>query len=382
MSRGAPGSPALPRELIITIAGLTTRMDWKRRFLTPPHPLPPHPRELDSILPNLCRGEGLLGVVVIAELLAVVIVIAAGGLTPFDWVALGRVSMMALWITLLSALLLCLCRSWLAELGRVQAAALSYAVILAVTATCGAAAQGVMLMMSPVPGVSFSVSKLFEVILIAAIPAGILLRYLFLQQQLRVQQRAELESRIQALQSRIRPHFLFNSMNMIASLIGSDPVKAERVVEDLSDLFRHALTGNHTLVPLRDELNLCRRYLALEKMRLGDRLKTVWEVGDYGAGAQIPCLSLQPVLENAVYHGIQLLPEGGEIVVKVRRQKNRIEISVTNPRNPRMQHNRGNKMAMQNIQSRLEAHFGPSASVHTEVRENCYITHISYPVAV
>jgi two-component system sensor histidine kinase AlgZ len=343
--------------------------------------LPKYPLERDGLIPDLCRGEGLFGMVVTAELLSLLIVIADKGLRPIDWFAFGSVSLLALWITLLCALLLCLLRGSLARLGMVKGFALSYTLILMVTACCSMAGQFLMNYLDPQSTTRiFDSWKVIEHILITAIPAGILLRYLYLQQQLRLQQRAELESRIQALQSRIRPHFLFNSMNMIASLIGSDPDKAERVVEDLADLFRHALTDSQTLIPLREELSLSRRYMALEQLRLGDRLSVVWEVGDYGTGVQIPCLTIQPVLENAVYHGIQLLPEGGEVLVQVSRHKDRILIDVANPRNPRIQHNKGNKMAMNNVQTRLVAHFGVSATVEAEVTEDRYITHISYPV--
>lgn len=353
------------------------------KFKLPSRQQTVHRGDSDGFLPNLCVGEGLLAVVVIAELMAILIVIVDTGLRYFDWMLLGKASMLTLWIALLSAMVLCLARGWLNELPAAKGATLSYLLILLVTVISTAVAQWTMLWMLPDTGFQyFSYWLLLENVIIAAIPAGILLRYLLLQQQLRLQQKAELESRIQALQSRIRPHFLFNSMNMIASLIGSDPIKAERVVEDLADLFRHALTGNHTLVPLRDELNLCRRYINLEKMRLGERLSIVWEISDYGSGVQIPCLTLQPVLENAVYHGIQLLPEGGEIEVRVHRVKNQIEITVKNPRNPRIQHNKGNKMAMKNVLHRLEAHFGNSSSVSANIDKNCYITRISYPVNV
>lgn len=338
-------------------------------------------RDADYLFPNLCQGEGLLGVVVTAELLSILIVVVDSGVGRFDWMSLGLTSLMALWVTLLSASGLCLSRDMLAEHSRTVSAVVSYSFILVITALTSLAGQWSMTMLDiNHDGARVDLWRLLDHVIIAAIPAGILLRHLYLQQMLRVQQRAELESRIQALQSRIRPHFLFNSMNIIASLIGSDPEKAETVVEDLADLFRHALTDNHTLVPLRDELNLCRRYLAIEKLRLGDRLEAVWQIDDYGSGVQIPSLTLQPVIENAVYHGIQLLPEGGEIVVTVSREGDRIRIAVQNPRNPRMQHNKGNKMAIANVQTRLQAHFGASASIQAEVRENCYITHINYPV--
>ncbi len=335
--------------------------------------------DVDYVLPDLCRGEGLLGVVVIAELLALLITVVAGGLLPFNWVMLGQISVLALWISLLSALVLCKANPKLVGLSFVSGALISYALILGVTLVSSVGAE--LLLSYGFRGRPLDATQVLENVLIAAIPAGVVLRFLFLQQQLRIQQRAELESRIQALQSRIRPHFLFNSMNMIASLIGSDPEKAERVVEDLSDLFRRALTDSQTLVPLREELALSRSYLQLEKLRLGDRLQTVWEIGDYGAGVQIPCLTLQPVLENAVYHGIQMLPDGGEIQIRVKRIADRIEINVSNPRNPRMKHNKGSKMAMSNVRHRLEAHFGPSAKLRFEADDTRYVTSISYPVS-
>ena len=335
----------------------------------------------DSIMPDFCKGEGLLAVVVIAELLALLIALVKSGLPQFDWVFFARVSMMALWISLLSALVFCRLRAWLSKLDLTHAAAFSFGIILLVALFCGAVAEGVIWWLSPQSiEQKYNLWRPLEFILIAAIPAGILLRYLYLQQQLRVRQRAELEARIQALQSRIRPHFLFNSMNMVASLIGSDPEKAERVIEDLCDLFRHALTDTQVLVPLREELSLSRRYLALEKLRLGDRLVTNWQIGDYGESVMIPCLTLQPVIENAVYHGIQLLQEGGEIVVEVKRKNDQIEIVVTNPLHRVQQQHKGNRMAMHNIRERLHAHFGSDASVTAETTENCYITRIQYAI--
>ena len=339
------------------------------------------PSSQDGFLPDFCQGEGLLAVVVISELLALLIAVVSHGLPSFDWVFFAKASMMSLWISLLSALLLCKLRPWLSQQEYTKAAFVSFISILLVAFFCGALAEGVLWWVSPEAAAeSFDFWQPFEFFLIAAIPAGILLRYLFLQQQLRVRQRAELEARIQALQSRIRPHFLFNSMNMVASLIGSDPEKAERVIEDLSDLFRHALTDTHLLVPLREELSLCRRYLALEKLRLGERLTTTWKIGDYGEGVMIPSLSLQPVLENAVYHGIQLLQDGGEIIIEVKRSNDEIEIIVTNPLHRVQQQQKGNRMAMHNIRQRLHAHFGSGATVSAEAAENCYVTRIKYPV--
>ena len=334
-------------------------------------------------LPDLCQGQGLGAVLIISELLALLITIAGGGLENFDWVKFSKVSLLSLWIALLSAMVLCRCNRRLSLLGHVSAAFISFFLVLLVTLFCGAVSEAVLWWFSgAASNEQFNADNIIEYLVMAAIPASILLYFLYLQQQIRVRERVELESRIQALQSRIRPHFLFNCMNMIASLIGSDPEKAERVVEDMSDLFRYALSDSRTLVSLSEELSLCRRYMALEKMRLGDRLSTRWEIGDYGQGVEIPSLMLQPVLENAVYHGIQKRPDGGEVFVSVRREGDRIQIVVTNPvQRGSQQRHKGNKMALQNIRQRLYAHFGSTAEATVEVKENCYIMSVSYPIS-
>lgn len=357
------------------------RLHWRdwcnwRRWLPQQRPISLY--EVDYFLPDLCRGEGLLGVVVVSLLLSLLVAVARFGVAGFDWVGFAGIAFMALWIALLGALALCRCNRWLVSIGHGWTALICYLVVLAVAALVAVVAQ---LALTWSGGGPPGFAAALDALVVTAIPAGVLLRQLYLQQQLRIQQRAELEARIQALQARIRPHFLFNSMNMIASLIGSDPEKAERVVEDLADLFRRALTDAQTLVPLREELALCRSYMAIEKMRLGDRLRTEWEIGDYGAGVQIPCLSLQPVLENAVYHGIQLLPEGGTVEVRVQRAGDKINITVRNPFNPRMRHNRGSRSAMDNVRNRLRAHFGPRARVEFIADGDNFVTVLSYPLA-
>jgi two-component system sensor histidine kinase AlgZ len=333
----------------------------------------------DYLLPDLCHGEGLLGMIILAEMLSTLMVIAANGLVTFDWAFFARMSLMALMITLVSASILSKANRFLVGASRAVGVLVSYGLVLLTTLLCTGLAE-----IARTSGASAPLFDPLQVgrhLALTALPAAIVLSYLLLHNELRKQQRAELQARIQPLQSRIRPHFLFNIMNMIASLIGSDPEKAERVVEDLSDLFRQALADAQTLIPLREELALCRSYLALEQLRLGDRLKVVWQISDYGVDAKIPCLTLQPVLENAIYHGIQLLPDGGEINVSVKRVKDRMEIVVRNPSYPRMHYNKGAKMAIENVRLRLQAHFGPGAQVTSEARESSYITRISYPLA-
>lgn len=334
----------------------------------------------DYLLPDLCRGQGLFLIVMLSLLVSLLVVVARSGLVDFDWLLLGEISFLALWIAFLSAVSLCWLQRWSRMENPRVFAGVTYSVVLVITALCSLIGLWTVHHWLPETPRSFSIWRVVENLVLAAIPAGILLRYLFLQQRYRQQQRAELEARIQALQSRIRPHFLFNSMNLIASLIVSNPGKAEQVVEDLSDLFRYALGDSQNLIPLRDEIALCRRYLELEKLRLGDRLQVQWRIGDYGDGVTIPCLTLQPLLENAIYHGVQMLEEGGCIEIAVNRKGNRVEIDVTNPRHAVLEYNRGNRMAKENVRRRLEAHFGGSAAVESEATEDSFTTRIRYTV--
>ncbi len=168
-------------------------------------------------------------------------------------------------------------------------------------------------------------------ILVTGLVAGVVLHYLYLEQAWRRQVEAEAQARLAALQARIRPHFLFNSLNTIASLLRLAPNQAESVLEDLADLFRAALNEAPTRT-LEAEFDLVRRYLAIEQVRLGDRLQVQWALADLPLQAQIPSLSLQPLVENAVYHGIQARPEGGVIQIQGRRLANgRLQVRLQNP---------------------------------------------------
>jgi len=322
-----------------------------------------------------CCGS-LLGVLLIGQLVFVVMSWLVGGPLLVGWMVLGKVWLLALGVSVLAGLFVVLVERVVWAAFAATEAVLSYTVM------------GAVLMMA-VLVIEFSLYTVFdplferfnigEALVSALLLSGLLLHILHLDRQVKMLHSLADASRIQELQARIRPHFLFNSMNIIASLIATNPGKAEQVVVDLAELFRRVLDDAHTLVPLREELALCRSYLALEKLRLGKRLQTEWEIGDYG-DVQIPSLSLQPVLENAVYHGIQLLPEGGLIKISVKRVNNRLILTVGNPRSQRMQHNKGSKMAIDNVQKRLIAHFGPTAVVRAERMDNHYITHINFPV--
>ncbi len=187
------------------------------------------------------------------------------------------------------------------------------------------------------------------------------------------------ESRLQALQARIRPHFLFNSLNAVLSLIRSDTKRAEMALEDLSDLFRVLMADNRQLSTLQQEVDLCRRYLSLEQLRLGDRLQIEWRIDDMPRDAQIPPLVLQPLLENAVYHGIEPRSEPGVIDINMFLRNEQVHIVLRNPYQRDGAHHAGNKMAMENIRERLSLHFDVEASLTVTLRDDLYQVHIIIP---
>jgi len=187
------------------------------------------------------------------------------------------------------------------------------------------------------------------------------------------------EARLQALQARIRPHFLFNSINAVLSLIRSNPQRAEQALMDMADLFRVLMADNRQLAPLEKEVELCRQYLELEKLRLGERLQVAWHIDKMPKDALIPPLVLQPLLENAVYHGIEPVAEAGEISIAIYRKRDEVHIVLINPYRQEGSHHAGNKMALGNIRERLALHFDAEASLQTKVGDGSYQIHIVLP---
>ncbi len=330
-------------------------------------------------IPDLCRPQALLLLVLVTELLALMLVVATSGLRPFDWEALGLVSFQMQCVAILSAALLCALRLRLNRWADRLAGSVCYLLILAVSAVTSLAGQwllqGFWQWLTP------DWWLLGRDLLITAIIAGVALRYLYLQQQLHNQQQAELRARVQALQSRIRPHFLFNSLNSIASLIAIDSNTAERLVEDLAELFRASL-AEPALVPLEDELALCRHYMDIEQLRLGERLQVDWQLALGETPVTMPSLLLQPLLENAVFHGIEPRPEGGRVEISIRVEAGWLTAIIRNPAPPPGAPGKsgGNRMALDNIRHRLAAIYGPSARLSSSREGAIFTTEISYPV--
>ena len=226
-------------------------------------------------------------------------------------------------------------------------------------------------------------TTLIRVVIIAALIIAMVLRYMFVYQRAQSRSESQQQDRLQALQSRIRPHFLFNSMNSVASLIRSDPDLAEKALQDLADVFRVLLADARKMVPITAEGELARQYLDIEKLRLGERLQVKWTASNVPRSALIPSLTLQPLLENAVYHGIEPRFAGGTVDIQLWSDGDELKIMISNPVPEVVDANkarRGNRIAMENVRERLSRHFGGRATLQTIEQQGNYYVKISMPI--
>lgn len=224
----------------------------------------------------------------------------------------------------------------------------------------------------------FTEVSLARTLLYAVLCAAFVIAYLSLH--LRAHSPALAEARLQALQARIRPHFLFNSLNAVLALIRSDPKRAERTLEDLADLFRALMSDGRSLVRLADEIALIERYAAIEQLRLGDRLRMSWDMDQAPVDALMPPLVLQPLLENAVYHGVEPGTGIGDVLVRIEQRGNRVRVLIENPAQVGGAGARaGNHMALDNIRERLMLFFDADARLETKVEGGRYCVDIDMP---
>ncbi|MCI0401682.1 MAG: histidine kinase [Gammaproteobacteria bacterium] len=334
-------------------------------------------------LPDFCGIRTVFVVVLIAEMLAFVLTLA----TPGDYASrvehLARSSLFIQWVALSCVALLCVSRGVLSRLGDRLAATVSYLSILAMTFLISELAWWVM-QQAPVGDTSLQQAHagfLLRTVGTSAIVSAVTLRYFYVQYQWKKNIESEAEARIQALQSRIRPHFLFNCMNTIASLTRKEPALAEQALEDLADLFRASLSDAKKRVGLAEELALCRRYLHIEGLRLGDRLQADWAIDELPGDALLPALTIQPLLDNAIYHGIQPLPEGGMIRIVGKRDGAKLIITIDNPlpeKTPNSQH-AGNRLAQENVRQRLEGFYGKQGTLTVDSGNGRYRVCVSFP---
>jgi len=339
----------------------------------------------DMFLPDFCAIPVVFVIVLVAELLAFVLALAPTTGQRFEWQNLGLISLFVQWIALTGTAVLCVARKWLCGFQARTAGLISYGLLMAVTLLLSEAVFWITRytgMFESLPA-NWHTDFLMRNLVISMIVSAIALRYLYIQHQWKQKIESESRARVEALQARIRPHFLFNSMNVIASLTRDKPALAEEAIQDLSDLFRVTLRDGDQLSRLRDELDVGRRYLRLEKLRLGDRLNIEWNTEDASQEARLPSLVIQPLLENAIYHGIENIPQGGTVSMSTRTGNDMLEIVITNPLakdNQNITRHKGNEMAVANVKERLAVFFNNKASMTAENRGDSYIVKLSFPL--
>ncbi len=336
-----------------------------------------------NFLPNFCSVRVLFVVILSAEILAIVLSLNQVILNHQLLYNLAMNSLFIQWIALSCVGLLCVFRRYLNQLTMKQAAVASYLIILLISFIITELAWWAIYVYPQGPFIFSSTHQLFLLrsLGIAAIIGGIVLRYLYLQHEWRANIEAVATSRLQALQSRIRPHFLFNCMNTIASLTRKSPAQAEQAVEDLAELFRASLLEPTNLYPITEEWQLCQLYLRIEEHRLGERLQIAWQVDSVPDDALVPPLCLQPLLENSIYHGIERMAEGGTIEIKGSVQDDQLMLSVSNPlpAEDSASVHRGNKYAQENIRQRLLNMFGETSELKIHSEKNRYTVTLTLP---
>lgn len=316
-----------------------------------------------SFLPDFCSSRMVFVVVLLAELLAIALALARPGSAEQELLSFSMLSLLAQWVALPCLGALCLLQPALNRLPEPWLAAGSFGAVLIMTLLVTELSWwlAVNWMPPPVPDAANHGGFLVRSIGVSGIAWALALRYFYVQHQWRRRIESEADTRFQALQSRIRPHFLFNCMNTIAGLTHNRPDLAEQAIEDLADLIRASLREADRPATLSDELSLCERYLRIEKHRLGDRLQVEWGNFDAVPNLQLPPLILQPLLENAIYHGIEPLTGGGTIRIGRELSSSAVMITITNPTpadGEPVAGYKGNRLAQENVAQRLSAFFG------------------------
>jgi two-component system sensor histidine kinase AlgZ len=338
------------------------------------------------VLPDFCAPRAVLVVLLIVTLTALLLALSTAGFGTRFWTDLARNVLFLTWTGLAGATLLCASRQIIASRSAAIGSLMVLGIILALVALLSTIAFWILssTFLNPdgILGAAPANFRQYLVrnALIGLIVSGPALRYFYVAQQWRLNVESQARARVNALQARIRPHFLYNSMNTIAALTRSDPARAEEAVQDLADLFRANLSEKRSLISLKEELESARIYQRIEQLRMGDRLRVRWDVQDLPMRALIPALTVQPLLENAIGHGVEHLDGGGEVIVEGGSADGIVTLRVRNPLPPEHGAARaGHGIALDNISERLTLLYGEKASV-TAGREGAeFVVQLRFP---
>ena len=334
-------------------------------------------------LPDFCRLPRIAAVLAIAELVVVVVRLAPQPGARWGVAEFVAASAFALWLALVMAVAYCKSRPFFERLPTPLGIAGALLMPMLIGAAGAWTVQGVDLGLGThfTPPLSRRWQFVGSVAALSTLIAALSLRYFYVSEQWRARVHAASKAQVEALQARIRPHFLFNSMNTIASLVRSDPATAERAVEDLSELFRAALGAGEGESTLGEEIALAERYLGIEALRLGERLRVRWQVDPQAPRElRMPRLVLQPLLENAVLHGVARLPAGGQVDIEIGREDGRLRIEVRNPALPARERQPGNQHAQDSVAQRLAYHFGSEARLVRGYQDGTYRCQLTLPL--
>ncbi len=320
-----------------------------------------------GFLPNMCASNTLLRLLLAATALAFVLSLAAADTTYQSFfLSLGLTTLFVIWVGIMSALVTCMLNRFLKGKTALTASIIVIAIVIAFS---------LMASILGVAGRSYSNPEqiqywdslfILKNIFLSGVISALGLRYYYIQNQWEQHIQTDSNAKFTALQSRMRPHFLFNSLNSIAQLITTDADRAEESLLDLADIFRSTL-DTRDRITLNEELDVATRYLRIEGLRLGRRLSVVWDMdrNSLPFGMSIPPLLLQPLIENAIYHGIQPRKDGGTLGISLYDAGDYLDISVSNPTPPEgtTSHSKGNHIAQENLKNRLKLAYGDRAKL-------------------
>lgn len=337
-------------------------------------------KQAQAYLPDFCAAGTILVILLVAELVAILLTLVS--FEPGTFLTeLSKMSMFVLWLALLGDGVLCTIRPWAEKQGNTGAFVVCFILLEVLCLVLAEVTWQLTSIFAEAVIIDSTHSEfLLKTFAASSIVIALSMRYLYISSEWRHSIVLEAQSRISALQAMIRPHFLFNSLNTIASLARTNPLQAEEAVEDLADLMRANLNARKDRTTLKEELETAAIYQRIEKLRLGDRLKVHWDVEALPMRALIPSLTIQPLLENAIYHGIELLQDGGEVTVSGRRDDDDLEIRISNPvARDQTRKTGGNKMAMSNILQRFELAYGHRSHVDIEEEPDHYSVKLRFP---
>lgn len=341
--------------------------------------------KLDFYLPNFCSWQGLLSLASISVLVALIISLIRWQKSNDILLEMLLITIFLLWISFSCAITLCVARRWLLILHRYLAMALTYLIVLSMTVIVSSIGWSISETVDATY-LYYSSSREFFILnnlAIAIVITTIVLRYLSVIHQWRLRIESEAKANMQALLSRIRPHFLFNTMNTIAELTRTDGEAAEDAIVDLAELLRVTMRQTDQWITLEEELDICRTYVRVEQLRMGNRLQVNWTIDQRLLDVNVPLLCLQPLIENAVKHGTERMCDERAIKISIALVSDkRCCLTVENPRDELVQSvsPSGQRLALDNIRERLHLGYNSAASLEIYPQGDWFVVKLYIPV--